>query len=155
MDTMLVMPTTAAEEYRPKIREWQLYFLDKYGLKNRDKVVRKFVDFYHSKKGDEITFADDENCKIGGRVYGHAEYGDGDRIVTSRIKSIKRVICAAEGAPHDLMCVYTTTEHKYYIYSDEYSRDMCLMMGDMMFVGKLHDEPRYYQCGCELDARFI
>lgn len=150
MDTMLVMPTTAAEEYRPKIREWQLYFLEKYGFENRTKVIQKFVAFYTNKEGDELVFASDEYCKIGGLVYGHDEYVDGKMIVTSRVESIKRVACAAEGAPHDLMRVLTTTGHKYYIYSDEYSGNMCWMMGDMLFTGKLHDEQCYYLRGQNL-----
>lgn len=147
MDTLLVMPATN-EEYRPEIKKWQLYFLKKYGSENCTKVIKKFVAFYTNKEGDELIFSEDEHCSIIG-LDGHL---DGTIITTSQIKSIKRITCAAEGAPRDIMCVSTTTEHKYYVYSDEYSKGMCIMMGDMMFVGKLRDESRCYQYDESLDV---
>lgn len=132
----------------PRMNKWSLYFKEAYGLENRDKVVREFVDFWQNSAMDKIEIPG--KCTLGGRVYGREGFRDGDPIFTSNIKCIERVERGSRhGQPHDFMCATTESGSKYYFYSDEYDAGMFMMIGDLIHTRGLRQK-RY----CYLPPQF-
>ena len=102
------------------------------GEMNRMKILRTFLEFWHDLDAKEIRFAGD--CMLGCRVYSHPEYQDGTSILTSKIKTIKRLgaTSARGGSDSDFQRfqVETTNGSRYSIHGYRKSRLMDSMMED-------------------------
>ena len=124
------------------VKKWELYFGHDEGYENRFTIMKAFANFFE--RGNIKTIEIPGKCVLGGEVFGRDGFNDGDKILTSYVKTIERIDhWYRNGVPHDLMCAITVSGSKYYFYSDEYNAYMSLMLGDMINFGKL-DGRRYY-----------
>lgn len=129
--------------YRPLVREWGIYFKIEDGFLNRLMIMKDFLDFRRDFSKKRLVI--DGKCRLGGRVLGHEMFNDNDCILTSAVKTIEIVERNGEyGTSHDLLCVTTSSDHMYYVYSNDYNAYMAFLLHDMIRYGKLKEEPNYY-----------
>ena len=127
----------------PWIDKWQTYFRKEDGRKNREKVAKAFHKFW-SDSNEDILWVEGK-VLLGGKVYGHERFDDGSDILTSNIVSLERIERGDNnGIPHDLIRVTTQSGSRYHFYTDDYSVNMFMLLGDLTHVGKLNKKDDYY-----------
>lgn len=129
--------------YKPIIKEWEIYFEEVNGWNNRDVVAKAFARFLEDFTARKLEIPG--KCMLGGKVFGHKRFNDGDEIFTSDVELMERIEHGNyNGIPHDLMCATTVSGSKYYFYSDGHNAYMFLMLGDLFNTGKLSQDRYYY-----------
>lgn len=129
--------------YNPMIKEWELYFERVNGYDNRTAVAKAFAKFWEDPAADKLKIPG--KCMLGGKVFGHKKFNDGDEIFTSDIKSAEKIkSCNHDGVRQLLICVTTVSGGRYYFYSRDYNPYMFLMLGDLEGEGGRLDVHRYY-----------
>lgn len=127
----------------PIISGWELYFNEAHGYDNRSTVARAFTNFWQRNYAEKLEIPG--KCMLGGKVYGHEKFNDGEEIMTSNVESVERVERSKQnGVSHDLMCATTKSGSKYYFYSDNYNVYMFQILGDLIHKGKLSRKPHHY-----------
>lgn len=127
----------------PIIRNWELFFLEKYGYENRSKVARAFAELWNDT--DLTTIEIPGDCLLGGKVFGLELVLDGDDFYTSSLRTVTRIRHEIyRGISHDLMCAVSITGRKYYFYSDDSNAYMRLMLGDLIHLCGLSSTRGYY-----------
>ncbi len=129
--------------HNPMVKEWGLYFYEANGYDNRLTVAKAFTDFWDNSSADKLEIPG--KCTLGGKVFGHEKFNDGEEIFTSDIISIERIERGyVNGITNDLLRVTTVSGSKYHIYSINYNAYMFLMMGDLIHLGELNPSRHYY-----------
>ena len=129
--------------YNPMIKEWELYFEKVNGYDNRTAIAKAFAKFWEDPAADKLKIPG--KCMLGGKVFGHKKFNDGDEIFTSDIKSAEKIkSCNHDGVRQLLICVTTVSGGRYYFYSRDYNPYMFLMLGDLEGEGGRLDVHRYY-----------
>lgn len=129
--------------YKPIIKEWEIYFEEFNGWNNRDVVAKVFARFLEDFTARKLEIPG--KCMLGGKVFGHKKFNDGDEIFTSDIKSAEKIkSCNHDGVRQLLICVTTVSGGRYYFYSRDYNPYMFLMLGDLEGEGGRLDVHRYY-----------
>ncbi len=124
----------------PMLTRWGLLFLRKDGRANRLVVTKKVAEFV-KERGDELAI--NGGCLLSGPV------SDGSEVITSYVKSIKRLERGMlDDIPHDLLAT-TTESGTYYMYSDGMSAGTMLMVASILYNGGLDEREWFY-----LDRRF-
>lgn len=139
----------------PVLKLWQLYFEKADGYENRQKIATEFAKFWKDRRKIELNIPG--NCKLGGYIFGHPDFKDGEDYFTAdNIKIIKRInhecIC---GVPHDLMVAITTTNEKISFFSDDDSVFMFMMLSDLIHGRGLNESPFHYLARIQRGKNFI
>lgn len=95
--------------YRPLIKGWQLYFKEKDGYNNRKRILEVLVNFLNDESRKIVKLPG--YCQLGGKIYGHEKFTDGEFILTLEIAYIVR-----EGA---ILAAITPYGKRYYFRPDE------------------------------------
>ena len=123
----------------PMIKKWQVYFKLEDGYDNRDTVMKAFVQFLAHPKNEKLEMPG--KCILGGRIFGHDHFEDGDEILTSLVTEF-RWLREEEGT--SVVEATTKSGSKYRLFLDDFSQCMFAMMGDMIQDGRLNRSRYYY-----------
>lgn len=139
----------------PILKFWQLYFEKADGYENRQRIATEFAKFWKDQRKTELNIPG--NCKLGGRIFRHPDYKDGDDFFTTgNIRTIKRINRGYfGGAPHDLMVAATTTGEKFSFYSDDDNVYMFMMLSDLTHGRSLNEKPFHYLPRAQRGKNFI
>ena len=101
------------------------------------------MEFWGDQRQDVLIV--EGKCHLGGMVYGHKEFHDGDGILTSRVMTMSREKRRSRRkASCDLIFVVTGSGSEYYIYGDDINPYMDNLVNDMFQYGKLSNESGSY-----------
>ncbi len=113
------------------IKSWQLYFEEKDGIDNKFNVMSTFSNFWNEFSSKIVIFP--EKFVIGGIID-----PDGELFLTGHITCIQRVKHQFKGdLAHDLFRAVAISGEEYFFYSDEYTPEMRIMIGDMLSFHQL------------------
>lgn len=127
----------------PWLDRWCVYFKEKYGPENRDRVAKVIAGFWEDCDIAEVAIPG--SCRLGGFVYGHGRHPNGAELFTSNIQRLVRVEQGRKGGiPHDLCYAETASGSKYYFFTDGHDSSMFLFLGDVIHFGGLEKQQEYY-----------
>ena len=133
----------------PLIKGYELYFRKEDGLENRLAIIATFARFWQDSSIDEIEIAG--RCMLGGLVFGHDHFDDWSEILTSSIKTIRRVERGEKRVKligmrigRDLMCATTKSGNEYFFYSTNLCIYMARMLADIVYHGEIEETPGFY-----------
>ena len=135
-------PKTAKKE-TPLLKKWVICFSRKDASEVHDQIVRTFASFFQTNLTG-VTMRLPGDCRLEGEAFGFKDVADGDKLVSPRVTSLKRLNHANCGAMHDLVCATTESGSKIYFYLDEYGSYTALMLSDIMYTGRLRHK-RYHK----------
>lgn len=133
----------------PYFFNWGVFFKEQDGYGNRAIVANAIAKFWNTPSETKLDIPG--QCMLGGYLYGHELYEDGEeKIFASPVQTIERV-CAENhgeineiGLLHDLMVATNKAGEKFYFYSDEFCEPTGLMIGDILEKRGLNQYRWYY-----------